>query len=502
MTSFNGSRVFMLGLDGLSRTFMQSPIVQESMPTLRTFLDRTRLGTLLSTVPPYTGPAWTTITSGLNPGKHGVFGFTDRTGRPVSDRDVSAQRVWDRLGEVGGRALVVNVPLTHPPRPIEGSLVAGMPAPAGRAFTYPESLAEEIENVAPGYVIDVSIMGSPRVGRTMDNLEKMTVARGRALTHLLRREDWDMALAVFILPDRLGHAWWKYLVPGSSLYETRKAARVRSAARATLQALDNAIEDALAALPSGTLVVLCSDHGFGPLDADLFFDVELAHAGLLSAPAPSRLRRMVTGIGRSRVASLLPRALLESVKRGMERPDSQRVAWTAPKFEHAVRLADPGDEAVEKQVVELLNALRSPTGQPLVRQVKRRAEIFEGPEVQRAPELFPIMDSETVELHEGFHSDTWLSRERSPWGTHAREGVYAIDTDGPLPEKAEAADIGATLLGALGIAIEGLDGRSLVEREVVHRLSSKARSPADTAGYDKEDEAAIFEHLRGLGYVE
>src|SRR5687768_2072329 len=70
-------RVLMLGLDGLSAAFLRSPLVESTMPNLLGLLRDSSVGSLRSTVPPYTAPGWTSITTGMHPDRHGVFSFTD-----------------------------------------------------------------------------------------------------------------------------------------------------------------------------------------------------------------------------------------------------------------------------------------------------------------------------------------------------------------------------------------------------------------------------------------
>jgi predicted AlkP superfamily phosphohydrolase/phosphomutase len=506
-------RVVLLGIDGLASSFLEAPLVAINMPNLRSLLRQATMGPLHSTLPAYTGPAWTSITTGVNPGRHGVFGFTDSVGRPTSDSGVTAARIWDYVGQAGGRSIVVNVPLTHPPRPIAGCLVSGMPVPPDTPFTYPAELAGDLED----YVPDIAVQEGQRESiATLHRLARMTAARGRAVTRLARFSDWDFLAVIFVLPDRLGHPWWKQLVPGDRLYDTLAAQRVRRHAHASIVALDNAIGDLLAALPPHTAIVLCSDHGFGPLRAEVFFDLVLAREGLISNEVAS-LRRLVARVGRSRLARLAPRSAYHWVKArasssgqgrvGISSPGNGRRAWTAPSFESGVRLADPSDLKLRARVSELLRDLRANDGGPVVRAVHAREDVYEGPQVEKAPDLLCEMVEESVCLHEGLHADqAWISREDLPWGTHTREGIIAI-SGAEVGEGlcAEAPDVAATVLSLLGVGVEGLDGRSLVHPIAPTHHLHAGSPPGEEGGseaYTAEQEAAVMEHLKGLGYVD
>jgi predicted AlkP superfamily phosphohydrolase/phosphomutase len=503
-----GRPVVLLGLDGLGQEFLDSPLVSDAAPNLRALLRDGGLAPLRSTFPPYTAPAWTSITTGVGPGRHGVFGFTDTDGHAVSDAAVAVPRLWDYVGQAGGRSVVLNMPITHPPRPIEGVLISGMPVPPGAAYTAPAGQAAALE--ADGYVVDVAVREDGDEGpATLRRLQAMTEARGRAAVRLAESETWDLFVAVFVLPDRLGHPWWKYLVAsdagdtadasgtGGQLFDSGPASKIRGAARECLRALDRAVVDLMAALPANAAVIACSDHGFGSLRADAFFDVALAGAGLIDAPTGSAL---LGRIGRSAVGRRLP-GRVRRAGRSAARVDAARrgQAWTATSYECGVRLADP---AVADEVIELLHGLTDPDGRPVVAAVHRRADLFHGPHVDRAPDLLVELADESVDLHDGLHAPApWVSRHDVPWGTHRVDGIVAVRGE-PMTAKGEAADVAATALDLLGLDVAGLDGRSLVAGRGDHRAVSATVEAGDNAAYSEAEEQAVLEHLKSLGYVD
>jgi predicted AlkP superfamily phosphohydrolase/phosphomutase len=498
-------RVLLLGIDGLSSAFVEAPLVSDSMPNLRDLLRQSCTGTLLSTTPPYTGPAWTTITTGVNPGRHGIFGFTDRAGHPVSDAKVAMPRIWDHVSEAGGRSIVINVPITFPPRSFEGLLVSGMPTPPGTSYTYPSELASKLAHF--DYVIDVAVQEGTHEGtETLARLARMTEARGRAAAWLARREPWELFAIVFVLPDRLGHPWWKWLVPGHDMYESRAADRIRNRARVCLRVLDSAIGELLSMVPPRTAVVTCSDHGFGPLRADVFFDIALASEGFINAPVGHPIRRFTAKVGRSRIARVMPARVQDWGKDKLFRMTEMdsRLAWTAPSYESGVRLSGAAGRDVQDRVSSMLQNLRDPQGAPIVRAVRRRDEVYQGPLTDDAPDLLCEMWDETVGLHEGLHaSHVWVSRERTAWGTHATEGVIGLQ-GASSSLHGNAADVTPTILTLLGLRASGLDGRPLVRGSANEKVIT-GMSHADTEHthvYSADQEAAVLDHLRGLGYVD
>ena len=88
MTNGNGApnRLFVFGWDCADWTVIEEGWRRGMLQNLRALADRGESGTLMSTVPPVTAPAWTSFLTGKDPGEHGIFGF--RTVDPVDYRSV------------------------------------------------------------------------------------------------------------------------------------------------------------------------------------------------------------------------------------------------------------------------------------------------------------------------------------------------------------------------------------------------------------------------------
>ncbi len=97
-----------------------------------------------STLPPYTPQAWTSISTGVNPGKHGIFGFFHHPGyrqvRVLHVAERQAPKIWNIMDTLGARSLVLNVPMTYPPERLNGAMITGMMTPDRDAvFTFPRT---------------------------------------------------------------------------------------------------------------------------------------------------------------------------------------------------------------------------------------------------------------------------------------------------------------------------------------------------------------------------
>src|SRR3989304_4994575 len=158
-------KVVLIGLDGGTYRVL-NPLMEEGrLPNIARLIKGGAHGTLLSTIPPVTAPAWTSFLTGKNPGKHGIFNFLRKVANNYTTTffnwkeselnnalDIKARMLWEIAGVSGKLVGMVNVPMTYPPLPINGFMVSCLLTPPGsKRFTYPEELASEI----PDYKIDL-----------------------------------------------------------------------------------------------------------------------------------------------------------------------------------------------------------------------------------------------------------------------------------------------------------------------------------------------------------
>ncbi len=151
-------KVVVLGLDGLEPTLTERFMDAGRLPNLAKLRDHgvyTRLGT---TCPPLSPVAWSSFSTGTNPGKHNIYDFISRhaaTYRPTQSsvhvRDsrrklkvgpvmipLSRPQVcglrkskpfWTVLGEAGIFSAVLRVPITFPPDRFRGVQLSAMCVP-------------------------------------------------------------------------------------------------------------------------------------------------------------------------------------------------------------------------------------------------------------------------------------------------------------------------------------------------------------------------------------
>jgi predicted AlkP superfamily phosphohydrolase/phosphomutase len=258
-------RLLVIGLDCATPQLVFEQWADE-LPTLRRLTATGAYGRLKSTHPPITVPACACMMSSRDPGQLGIYGFRNRReysydGYAIANAtSIRYDRVWDRLSRAGKQVILLGVPQTYPPRPINGCIVADFLAPSTKsAYTYPPELKDEVERVANGYVLDVEDFRTPDkvalLQRIYDKTDKhFTVAR-----HLLTTKPWDFFMMVEMGVDRIHHGFWSYMDPAHPRYEPGNP--LEHAIRDYYRHVDRQVRDLIALAPPDTVVMVVSDHG-------------------------------------------------------------------------------------------------------------------------------------------------------------------------------------------------------------------------------------------------
>ncbi|MBI4799232.1 MAG: alkaline phosphatase family protein [Desulfarculus sp.] len=209
-----------IGLDCAEPSLVFGPW-RPRLPHLAALMGRGRWGRLASCHPPITVPAWACMASGLDPGQLGLYGFHNRAGHHygelalASQADLQAPCLWDLAGAAGLTSVVLGVPLTYPPRPIRGALVAGFPAPAGAALTWPRSLGPLLERWAGGpYLPDIEGFRHLKPADLLAQAETMARRRFAVAQGLYRQYGPEVFMLVEMSSDRVQHALWDAHGPG------------------------------------------------------------------------------------------------------------------------------------------------------------------------------------------------------------------------------------------------------------------------------------------------
>lgn len=543
-------QVMVIGIDGASWHVLNLMIEAGAMPHLTRLIETGVSGPLTSTLPPTSPPAWSSFMTGKKPGKHGIFSWWEALNLrfvPLSSRDIDGRTLWQLLGEGGKRIGVFNVPMTYPlpSYAINGFMIAGMLTPSIESqFTYPASLREELISLVGNYTIHTPWLDYEhrKDGRhaLMRDLAAKLEQRSKVALALLERYETDFFMVVFAGNDRLSHCLWKYIGLDAEMPLDAEGLKIQEMIRAYYGQLDATLGDTLQYCGPQTTVLVMSDHGFGPLRKEIYINKWLADEGLLASSYNPRSWRIRTnlhrlarrlGITRERWRRVLGTRATELAQ---ELANTIRIDWSQTraysngsnsiqinlKGREPHGIVNPGSEyeAVRSQVIERLVQLRDPeTGTKVVSTVFRREEVFEGPHVQRAPDILIWMADQGCAAYK-CDVDVDKVVEPAGWrnGEHTLEGVLVAAgkhiKKGARIDQAGIIDLAPTILYRMDLPIpDDMDGVILTDLFEEGFLGSNTPKGATTSKVtdlgiaDREqakDREVILERLRGLGYID
>ena len=553
-------KVLVIGLDGATFDLIKPWAADGYLPTFSRLMREGAHGSLRSTIPPMTAPAWTSFATGANPGKHRLYDWIAREPdsyrfSPVTALDGKAPTVYTLLSQAGRRVCTLNVPMTYPPVPVNGVMVSGMPAPSiQNTITYPADLLGEILQAVGDYVLypdPGQAYSDSGVDAFLDRLYRTTDVRVRTFDYLRGREAWDFAMLVFNGTDTICHALWKYMDRDHPLHDPSRYAKYGSAIRDYYQLIDKHLARIVEGLDDDTTLVIMSDHGFGPFHKFIHVNNWLMEQGLMSVRpglGPRLKARLFhLGFAPMKVYNLLMQLGLGALKREVVRGQGQGLLKTLfLSFEdvdwsrtQAYSLGNIGQiyvnlvgreplgqvkagteyEQVRENIIARLWELCDPaTGEGVVEAVYRREEVYSGDQVEHAPDiLFLPRRLEYFGFGEyefGSHK-VIEAMKRGISGTHRMNGVFLAYgrevQPGVQVEDAQIVDLAPTILHLMGEPVpEHMDGGVLHEilqgdvrpsQDSAQAGEWNGQPSENSGGLTEEEKQALTDRLRSLGYV-
>ena len=526
-------RLLVLGWDSATFDVIDPLVDQGRLPALASILKRGWRASLRSSWPAMTDCAWTCAFTGRNPGGHGILGSWYRAPgaykcRYFSSRDRRAPALWEMTE--GIRHVVWNVPMAFPPTPVEGTMIAGYGAPPGARFCAPDSFQDEL---AKRWPLEDLLDRAPHstLERFRDDLLRGLEVQAEALVWTLRESGADSLVSVWPQVDRAQHFFWRL--------------------RGTDHPLAGAVDDVYEAMDAATGVIVdecpdadvfvVSDHGAGALHGDVNVAAWLAQNGYATyseakrspllelawrMPPPLRRlgKRLLPGIAREAYSATLAGQLGSfDWSRTKAFVGFHSDVWLNLKGREPQGIVDETEApGLLEELVDGLSSITDPrTGKRVFGGVRRRAEIFTGPEAELAPDLMIDSWSTGYRVAPGREPSDAIVIRPAPlagveeaWSSdHRPLGIFAAA--GPRIASGTGAelsllDVCPTALALLEQPVSrGLDGRvarRALEPEWLraHPIESTEATAArkEQGEYSEDEAAAVAAHLKDLGYIE
>jgi len=359
-------RVIVLGLDGFAHLHLCDFIDQGVMPNLKTLTEQGTLSRMNSVYPTVSNVAWASFQTGANPGEFGVFGFAEldrNLGLFIPNSgDLKTSTLWERLSDAGKRVVSLGVPLSFPPKQVNGHIVGGFLAPSLDRAVSDAKLLRTLRGL--DYLVDIDPMKAREsTDFFKDELHKALAGRRRALEYFFKKETWDLLCMHVMETDRINHFMWKCLDEGGA---------DKDFFLDFYRAVDALVGDAMGRCGEQDTLIVLSDHGFCRIQNTVELNRWLVQEGLLvMAGEPNPMNPFGSVSSTSKALSLVP----------------GRIHILTPSYWSDGGVSESDREAVHKDIVSRLQGLKATNGQAVCKQIFAKEDIYTGPNMDRAPDI-------------------------------------------------------------------------------------------------------------------
>jgi predicted AlkP superfamily phosphohydrolase/phosphomutase len=516
------SKVAVIGLDGATLDRILPWVKEGKLPNIARLMEQGCYGPLKSTPEKISPAAWTSFSTGQNPGKHGIHHFFSLDPSTFKVRMINATHrnetpFWMRISKAGKRVCIINVPATYPADNVNGYMVAGWDAPSieSDGFTHPPQLIQEIIAQFKHYPLTPSIKKYRRNEpvRVIQDIHRVLDLRWAVSKHLLEKEDWDLFVTIFTATDEAQHHFWHLLDKNHPGYDPAEAEKYGNTILDVYRKCDRIVGDIVRHLDEEATIVIMSDHGAtaNSLGAN-YLPQWLQRVGFAKigndGEAPGRawnaarplVFRKLKEVITDKLYSLLSYRTRQLFKRmigwkksGFEvRSTAQLAAYdwaetraytAGPNLMINLRgrerqgIVSPGreyDQVRDQIIAKLLESRDAKTGRKIVKEVLKREDVYHGEYVERAPDLIVNWADDVVirgivgtDLQGRAFAIPPIDFGRVQWsGEHSDEGVLIVR--GPhvrqnaVTTEAEIIDVAPSILYLMGLPIPaGMDGKVL-----------------------------------------
>lgn len=548
-------KVLIIGIDAATFDIIEPLVNRGLLPTFKYLMQKGSFGRLISTIPPVTPLAWTSIVTGKNPGKHGVFDFYmppcfGYNRRILTAKANRAKTLWKLLSEKGLKVGVLNVPLTYPPDEVNGFIVPGMQYAlyANQDLTYPKEILFELKRVLGKYEIvwgDLKSLYTDELDEFLDKWEEILEIRKKATLYLMQKYSWNFFMVVFYVIDPIQHHFWKFFDKTHPLYEPTLAKKYGSVIPYFYQKIDDAIAEILRHVDENTTIFIVSDHGAGAEIKSFYLNLWLRREGLLSFKKisynllarikwPHFVYKVLKRLKYPGISWTVPLNQLKDLKKVIDPREGLEVSyfidWPNTKAfagnhtEQGIYLNVRGREPqgivsegkeyeeLREYIIHRLYQLKDPeTNEKVVDRVYKREEIYHGPYVKFAPDLILKLKEWGYLSQKEIYAGSLFRYTNKTTGTHNLEGIFIAAGSGIKKckriSKPHVTDIAPTVLALLGQPIPlDMDGqvlKEIIEDELIVRYEDtfSCTETKEKQSISSKEEEEIKETLKNLGYL-
>lgn len=411
-------------------------------------------GTIKSTTPPMTPLAWTSIATGVAPGKHGIYDFREQDTETyeVTSTDYSSMyrpTVWDIFNAYDLDVGIVNYPVAYPPESVDSFFISGFPAPDDERLASPPHVQTYIDSV--DYRTKPRRKPEDNPVAYYEEIKDITDIRCEVTIELANQYDVDLLWPVFMGIDWVQHYLWNQEINGLNAVDR------------FYEYIDGIVGRLVDEVEDGTNVLLVSDHGFRPLIGEVHLNSLLEDRGYLSRKYPdiSTTDKLTTALGggvwtlgaalpfsiKHKLKQLLPEQLLNWMRNGagVNSDFHDQIDWAKTKafsygsmgriFIHTEfrypegPVSEQGYEEIRQQLRNELTSLQSPiTDENVFEEILLGESVYGEDAIGVVPDLLAIPSRWEYMIYSDFDKN-WIHKPHRRVADHDPEGMIVAFGD-------------------------------------------------------------------------
>ncbi len=493
------TKIFAIGWDSADKDLLLRWSDSGELPTLQKLRSQGRWGILTSPLGMGDEATWATLFTGVSPAKHGRFYSRQlRTGSydllRYKAANLKYEPFWESLSRAHKKVAILDVPKSELSTALKGiQLVDWMVhgPEARRVRSWPEHWAVDLKTTY-GEALDCLCGGYRRPAAELEELfsrlKKNIEMKTACFLSVLEQEDWDLFLGVYKSTHCVGHMFWHICDPTHPSYNHDLAKKWENPIKKIYQLLDTSLGRLLERLTDDTIVIMFSDIGMGPN-----YNGNRLLPKILSRLEARSSRSSKTHLGWTRRTG---KQLLGMLRLSLD-PKYTRINRKAYHYERALSrffllpnnevagalrvnlkgrepngCIHPGQEyeaLCEGLVNEFRQIICPETRQPLIQDVIRPQNLYEGPYGHHLPDLLFIWNqsqywSQVWSPNIGTINAESLDRRS---GKHIANGIMFASGPG-ITNRGEfgpvsSMDLSATIGNRLGVPLPDIDGKPIPE---------------------------------------
>lgn len=469
-------KTIVIGLDGASFDLIEPWIDRGKLPNLHRLITEGVRGRLNSCLPPVTSPNWKCYSTGKNPGKLGIFWWEniDFKNRriTISGPRLQTKEIWDYISDSGSKVGIINMPLTYPPKKVNGFMIAGGPDARPDNFTYPRELESRLKK-------EFNYKVHPTV---RSNWKQSKQAVEEALALMEARFSVAKVLAQEYEADFLHLTTFYINVLHHDLWDDEIVERA-------WQVLDASIGVLLQEFKECNVIVM-SDHGSNEIKQVFYINTWLKKQGYLETSSSLYIPKLLYKLGLNEeslyrmsqrlhlsqiVGKLVPQKILNNIPSAIGTVElehkADKVVWGRTKALGSGQgplYINPANSGLREELIGKLENLTNPlTGSRIARKVYKKEDVYRGEFLSEAPDIiidqYPhthirgsLGNRDIFEQPKRWRAENTVEGIFIAWGPGFKQGIEASNVS--------ILDLAPTILHQMNIPVpDDMDGRVLSE---------------------------------------